>query len=63
MTTLDVHIGTLRAAVSAYPAIKELRVHTHLFHRLSIEVVQRNIGRLNDLLYGPQQYAIVARAR
>ena len=31
--------------------------------RASIEVVQRNIGRLNDLLYGPQQYAIVARAR
>ena len=41
MTTLDVHAGTLRAAVSGYPVVKSLHVETQFPHGLRIAVTEQ----------------------
>lgn len=41
MTTLDVRMGALRAAVSAYPLVKQLRVSTQFPHGIRIAVIEQ----------------------
>jgi cell division protein FtsQ len=41
MTTLDVRLGALRAAVSPYPIVKDLHVSTQFPHGMRIEVVEQ----------------------
>jgi len=41
MSTLDVSTARLRAAVSSYPVVGDVRVHTSFPHRLSIEVIEQ----------------------
>ena len=41
MTTLDVQLGHLYAAVSAYPVVKSLRVTTQFPHGMHIRVIER----------------------
>jgi cell division protein FtsQ len=41
MTTLDVNLGRLRAAVARYPVVADLRVKSHFPHRMQIRVVER----------------------
>jgi cell division protein FtsQ len=41
MSTLDVHMGRLRAAVAPYPIVKDLRVSTQFPHGMRIRVVQQ----------------------
>ncbi len=47
MTTLDVQMGRLRAAVAPFPEVRRLRVRTVFPHRMVIEVIeQRPVGIL-----------------
>ncbi len=41
MTTLDVRMSTLRAAVSPYPVVKDLRVSTQFPHGMRIRVIEQ----------------------
>jgi cell division protein FtsQ len=41
MTTLDVRVGRLRAAVSSFPEVKDLRVSTQFPHGMRIRVVEQ----------------------
>jgi cell division protein FtsQ len=41
MTTMDVHLATLRAAVSPYPVVAGLRVSTEFPHGMRISVIER----------------------
>lgn len=41
MTTLDVRLGALRAAVSPYPVVKDLRVSTQFPHGMRIKVIEQ----------------------
>ena len=41
MTTLDVRIGQLRAAVSSFPEVKNLRVSTQFPHGMRIQVIEQ----------------------
>lgn len=41
MTTLDVDIGKLRAAVAAFPSVKDVRVSTAFPHGMRIHVIQQ----------------------
>jgi cell division protein FtsQ len=41
MTTLDVHAGALRAAVAAYPVVRDLKISTSFPHGLSVQVIEQ----------------------
>jgi cell division septal protein FtsQ len=41
MTTLDVQVGRLRAAVSSFPEVKDLRVSAQLPHGMRIHVIEQ----------------------
>ncbi|HLB22349.1 MAG TPA: FtsQ-type POTRA domain-containing protein [Solirubrobacteraceae bacterium] len=41
MTTLDVHPAALRAAVAAYPVVRDLKISTSFPHGLSIQVIEQ----------------------
>jgi cell division protein FtsQ len=41
MSTLDVHIGALRAAVARYPVVRDLRVSSSFPHGLRIRVIEQ----------------------
>ncbi len=41
MSTLDVNLGSLRAAVAAYPQVRDLRVHASFPHGMRITVIEQ----------------------
>jgi cell division protein FtsQ len=42
MSTLDVSVARLRAAVASYPVVADVRVHTSFPHGLGIEVIEQS---------------------
>jgi cell division protein FtsQ len=57
MTTLDVKVGKLRAAVSQFPSVKDVRVSTSFPHGMRIRVIEQQAVAV---LAAPGQRAIVA---
>jgi cell division protein FtsQ len=57
MTTLDMNIGRLRAAVAQFPSVKDLRVSTAFPHGLRVQVIEQQPVAV---LAAPGQRAIVA---
>jgi cell division protein FtsQ len=57
MTTLDMNVGRLRAAVAQFPSVKNLRVSTAFPHGLTVQVIEQQPVAV---LAAPGQRAIVA---
>ena len=57
MTTLDMNVGKLRAAVAGYPSVKDVRVSTAFPHGLRIRVIEQQAVAV---LSAPGQRAVVA---
>ena len=41
MSTLDVHVGALRAATGSFPVVREVRVRPRFPHALDVEVIEQ----------------------
>lgn len=57
MTTLDMNVGKLRAAVAQFPSVKDVRVSTAFPNGLRIRVIERQAVAV---LAAPSQHVVVA---